>query len=441
MIGRKISQYGIFLKCTGSVVLTCVATVIASPSQTLTTLLSFDYSNGAYPQYMSLVAGSNGDLYGTTYGGGASSAGTVFEITPSGALTTVYSFCAQPNCSDGQAPDWGLVKAASGNFYGTTVEGGVKGYCPASGCGTVFEITPSGALTTVYSFCAQPNCSDGQSPAGTLLWTSSGALYGTTQLGGIISSSCNGSCGTAFSISAGGELTTLHSFDGTDGSEPLGGLVQAQDGDLYGTTFNGGANDNCPTVGCGTVFKMTTGGAVTTLYSFCSQSNCTDGATPYAGLAQGGDGDFYGTTVAGGNTTPYWTGGAGTVFKITPAGELTILHTFTGTDGAAPSAALVQGSDGNFYGTTQYGGTNNSCGSGGCGTIFRMTPEGTLTTLYSFCAEGYPCTDGDLPAGGLVQISDGEFYGSSGGGAHDDGTIFRLIVSLYGCNGRACRVP
>jgi uncharacterized repeat protein (TIGR03803 family) len=421
----------------------CLAMGPASPAQTvtLTTLLSFDYSNGAHPQYMSLVEGRNGDLYGTTYDGGTNNGGTVFEITPSGTLTTLYSFCAQPNCSDGDAPDWGLVKASSGNLYGMTVEGGVNGYCPVAGCGTVFEITPSGTLTTLYSFCAQPNCSDGQSPAGTLLSASSGALYGTTQLGGITSNSCNGSCGTAFTISPSGELTTLHSFDGADGGEPLGGLVQGQGGNLYGTTFNGGANETCPTGGCGTVFKMTTGGSVTTLYSFCSQAKCTDGATPYAGLVQGTDGNFYGTTVAGGEITSYWADGAGTVFKITPEGEVTTLHTFSGSDGAGPTAALIQGVDGNFYGTTEYGGTNNSCGAGGCGTIFKMTPEGNLTTLYSFCAEGYPCLGGDGLTGGLSQTQIGVFYGASNGGAEGYGTIFRLIVSPYGCNGRVCRIP
>lgn len=196
----------------------------------------------------------------------------------------------------------------------------MKGYCPVGGCGTVFEITPTGMLTTLYSFCAQPKCSDGQNPAGPLLWTSSGALYGATGLGGITSNSCNGSCGTVFTISPAGELTTLHSFDGTDGGEPLGGLVQGQDGNLYGTTFNGGANDSCPIGGCGTVFKMTTGGSVTTLYSFCTTANCTDGATPGAGLVQGTDGNFYGTTVAGGETTPFWIDGA--ELKYIPAQQL-----------------------------------------------------------------------------------------------------------------------
>jgi len=404
--------------------------VAASPAQTLTTVVSFDGSNGAFPNSTSLVQASNEDLYGTAQVGGANDGGTVFKVTPLGKLTTFYSFCAQLNCSDGQAPNWGVAKSASGSFYGTTEEGGVKGYCLVGGCGTVFEIAPGGTLTTLYSFCAQPNCSDGQSPNGPLLWTSSGALYGTTQLGGITNNSCDGSCGTAFTVSPAGELTTLHSFDGTDGGEPLGGLVQGQDGNLYGITFNGGANANetyCPTGGCGTVFKMTTGGSVTTLYSFCSQTNCTDGATPYAGLVQGTDGNFYGTTIAGGETTSYWFFGAGTIFKITPEGAFTTLHAFSGTDGGGPTAPLVQASDGNFYGTTRYGGASSFC-AGGCGTIFKMAPEGTLTTLYSFCVEAYTCPNGYFPIGGVIQATNGEFYGNSAGGFYDEGMLFSLAV-------------
>lgn len=407
----------------------CVTTAIFLPAQTFTTLLSFG-SRGQYPQYMSLIqASTGGALYGTTYAGGASNGGTVFEFSPLSSLTiTLYSFCAQLDCSDGQAPDWGLVKSANGNFYGTTVEGGVKGYCFVSGCGTVFEITPSGALTTIYSFCAQPNCSDGASPDGALLWTSSGALYGATELGGITSNLCNGGCGTIFTISPAGKMSTLYSFSGTDGGEPDGGLVQGSDGNLYGTTFNGGTNNTCPTGGCGTLFKMTTGGSLLTLYSFCSQSNCTDGATPLAGVVQGTDGNFYGTTVAGGETTSFWTSGAGTVFKITPAGTLTTLHKFSGADGGGPTSVLVQASDGNFYGTTQYGGTSSGC-SGGCGTIFKITPEGDLTTIYSFCNTGYPCTDGYFPVGGLIQASNREFYGTTTrGGTYNEGTLFTLAV-------------
>jgi uncharacterized repeat protein (TIGR03803 family) len=224
---------------------------------------------------------------------------------------------------------------------------------------------------------------------------------------------------------------TLHSFDGTDGTELSSGLVQGTDGNFYGTTAYGGANNNTTVCsgGCGTVFKITPGGTLTTLYSFCSQSTCTDGIRPYAGLVQATDGNFYGTTVSGG-------AGAGTVFKITPGGTLTTLHSFNGTDGGNPYAGLVQAADGNLYGTT-YGG-----GASGDGTVFKITPSGTLTTLHSF-----DNTDGGLPEAALVQGTDGDFYGTTGSGGanaagcggYGCGTVFKItpsgtLTTLYSFN-------
>jgi len=171
-------------------------------------------------------------------------------------------------------------------------------------------------------------------------------------------------------------LTTLNSFDGTDG-KGANGPVQGSDGNFYGTTEYGGSYLD------GTVFKITPEGTLTTLYSFCSQQNCTDGEGPDAGLIQASDGNFYGTTAIGGAKTSY-----GTVFRITPSGTLTVLYNFCSesgcADGAGPRAALVQASDGNFYGTTWEGGAGTNCASYGCGTVFKIRPDGTLTTLYSF---------------------------------------------------------
>ncbi len=274
----------------------------------------------------------------------------VFKITPTGTLTTLYSFCAQSGCTDGEYPVAGLVQGTDGNFYGTTPEGG------ANGGGTVFKITPTGTLTTLYSFCAQNNCADGANPAAGLVQATDGNFYGTTYAGG-----ANG-YGTVFKITPSGTLTTLYSFCSkggcADGSYPEAGLVQATDGNLYGTTFaatfDGGAN------GDGTVFKITPSGTLTTLYSFSGP----DGANPWAGLVQATDGNFYGTTYAGGAN------GDGTVFKTPLTGILTTLHSFDGTDGAGPEAGLVQATDGNFYGTTFYGGTN------GAGTVFRLVSVG-----------------------------------------------------------------
>jgi len=278
----------------------------------------------------------------------------------------------------------------------------------ANNAGTVFKITPTGTLTTLYDFCSQPNCTDGANYpfTGGLVQATDGNFYGITALGGA-NANCNGgnqSCGTVFKINPTTRaLTTLHSFDGTDGSFP-NGLVQATDGNFYGTAQEGGAN------GGGTVFKITPGGTLTTLYNFCSQTSCTDGSGPMDALIQAIDGNFYGTTARG-----------GTIFKMTPEGKLTTL----GSTCCYLYAGLVQATDGNFYGTTYLDG-----GAYGEGSVYEITQRGTVTTLYSFCAET-GCPDGAAPIAGLVQGTDGTLYGTTlGGGASGDGTIFSLSVGL-----------
>jgi uncharacterized repeat protein (TIGR03803 family) len=280
--------------------------------------------------------------------------GTVFRITPNGVLTTLHHFCSQGGCTDGANPTAGLVQGADGNFYGTTFYGGVRSY------GTVFKITPSGVLTTLHSFCTETGCPDGAGPSA--------------------------------------------------------GLVQANNGDFYGTTDSGGN-------GYGTIFKMTSSGALTTLHRFCSHSGCAGYPN---GLIQAGDGNLYGTTRGLGTSH-------GTVFKMTPRGALTTVYRFCSegppcADGLELNAALVQAGDGNFYGTTSLSG-----GHGG-GTIFRITPGGTLTTLYAFCSQS-GCADGKSPYGGLIQDSDGSLYGTTryggaNGGIEGYGTIFRLSLGL-----------
>src|ERR1022692_3258116 len=390
-----------------AVLVLCATTAIALPAQTLTTLFSFDGTDGAVPQ-AGLVQATNGDLYGTTVSGGANTNGTVFKITPGGALTTLYSFCSLGYpCADGDSPYAGLVQASNGDLYGTTYSGGANRY------GTVFKITPGGTPTTLYSFCSQSGCTDGLAPYAALVQAANGDLYGTTVYGGAAV------FGTVFKIPPSGALTTLYRFCSdspscTDGAAPYAGLVQAANGDFYGTTYSGGANGNY-----GTVFKITPGGTLTTLYSFCSQSGCPDGGEPYAGLVQAADGDLYGTTVYGGANGNY-----GTVFKITPSGTLTTLHSFNGTtDGAPPAAGLVQATNGDFYGTA-------SSGANGYGTVFKITPSGTLTTLYRFCHQTH-CPDGATPYAGLVQDTNGDFYGTTAGpNGYGPGTVFRLSVGL-----------
>ena len=348
-----------------AVLVLCATTAVALPAQTFTTLRRFDKTDGAIPD-AALVQATNGDLYGTTYGGGANGGGTVFKITPSGGLTTLYSFlCSQTNCTDGLDPTAGLIQGTDGNFYGTTPIGG------ANKGGTVFKITPRGTLTTLYGFCSTPYglCTDGEYPGAGLVQATNGDLYGTTFEGG----ANNG--GTVFKITPSGTLTTLYSFCSesgcTDGELLFAGLVQATNGDFYGTTYEGGVN------GLGTIFKITPSGTLTTLYSFCSRSACSDGEYPYVGLVQATNGDFYGTTPSGGANCLYPCGG--TLFKITPGGTLTTLYSFCSqsgcTDGESPVAGLVQATDGDFYGTTAGGGAGH-CSEGsdpGCGTVFSLS--------------------------------------------------------------------
>jgi uncharacterized repeat protein (TIGR03803 family) len=219
------------------------------------------------------------------------------------------------------------------------------------------------------------DCADGEYTYAVLVQGTDGNFYGTTYLGGANDQ------GTIFKLSASGAFTTLHSFDGTDGSEPLAGVVQAANGDFYGTTYLGGSKNE------GTVFKITPTGTFTTLHSFCSQTGCADGENPFAVLVLGTDGNLYGTTLGGGGGK-----GFGTVFKITPSGTLTTLHSFctqsSCADGKFPQTGLVQASNGNLYGTTISGGAY------GDGTIFGITPSGKVTTLYNVCSQS-GCPDGN----------------------------------------------
>jgi uncharacterized repeat protein (TIGR03803 family) len=383
---------------------------------------NFDFTDGGDPS-ASLLQGTDGYLYGTTYSGGSTEEyflGTAFKIAPNGSFVTLHSFCSvyvNSICEDGAAPSGSLLETVDGNVYGTTQGGG------PSSAGIVFKLTPGGVLTTLYAFCTLPDCKDGRTPGYGLIQAKDGSFYGTTLAGG------NG-YGTVFKITPAGALTTLYSFcsrtDCPDGSDPEA-LVQAADGDFYGTTYGGGSQ------GAGTIFKMTAVGKLTTLYSFCFESNCADGASPSSTLVQSSDGDFYGTT-SGGGLSDFCADNCGTIFRITPDGTLTTLYDFcaqTGcTDGETPNGALVLATDGNFYGTTEKGGD-----SGG-GTVFKITPEGMRTTLYSFCPR-LGCSDGDDPAAGLVQDTNGQFYGtaSAGGpgvfcGSSGCGTVFALSAGL-----------
>ncbi len=389
----------------------------------ITTLYSFGISStDTKSPNSSLIKGSDGNFYGVSYKGGANGMGTIFKTTPTGSETVLYSFGGTPN--DGTQPT-GIVQGSDGNLYGTTATGGANGTTSCAnatstcypGDGTAFMVNLAGIETVLYSFGS--SSSDGINPNGGLIQASDGNLYGITRGGG-----ANGN-GSVFKISTVGSEVVLYSFGtngSTDSKTPNAGLIQSSSGNLYGTTIAGGLYSS------GTVFQITTAGVESVLYSF--GVNVYDGTSPYANIIQGSDGNFYGTTLNGGAS------GAGTVFKLTPAGSESILYSFgrSTTDGTLPYSPVVQGSDGNFYGTTYSGGANGtllclgtdtSCYPG-YGTLFMISPSGSETVLYSF-GTGDSSSAGVYPVGGLLQVN-GTFYGTAtGGGTYSSGTIYSFV--------------
>ena len=370
--------------------------------QTFTNLVNFDGTDGSNPFYVSLVQAGDGNLYGTTESGGAFSSGSIFRLTPSGTLATIYSFCSVAACADGSFPLAGLVLGTDGSLYGTTADGG------ASSVGTFYRITTSGKLTTLHSFIS----SEAALPESPLVQAPNGNFYGTSFEGG----AANG--GTVFEVTRTGTVTTLYSFCSethcSDGADPAGGaLLLASDGNFYGVTPFGGDSN------FGVVFKISPTGSYAKLHDFDS----TDGAQPWGSLIQLGS-VFYGMAAAGGASSAC-AGGCGTIFKVTTTGVVTTLHSFILTDGESPVGGLIQGTDGKLYGTTLLGGTS------GDGTIFRSTLAGVVNSLHSFSG-----TDGNQPYGALVQHTNGTFYGASNGGgvlscpAIGCGTLFGEGVSL-----------
>jgi uncharacterized repeat protein (TIGR03803 family) len=338
-----------------------------------------------------VILGSDGNFYGMTPSGGASGMGTVFRVTPTGVGTILWNFGA--NAGDGQQPHGGLVQGADGNFYGVTFYGGTND----SG-GTVIRVTPAGEETVLWSFGAG---SDGRTPIGNLVQGRDGNFYGTTASGGIYG------YGTVFRITPSGMETVIWNFGATpaDGQAPWGGVIEASDGALYGTTTQGGVN------GLGTVYKVTGLNAETVLWSF---GGPPDGQTPYDSLLQASDGNLYGTTLGGGADN----GGVG--FRITPLGAETVLWNFSASTGEAPVGGLIEGRDGALYGATTFQGLGQ-----GSGTVFRATLGGELLVLWN----NFAYDTG--PMAGVIQGSDGALYGTTingGGGVTPtpQGVIFRI---------------
>ena len=335
-----------------------------------------------------LAQGRDGNLYTTSWSGGTNGLGTVYKVTPAGKLTVLYSF----DGTHGSSPWSGVILATDGNFYGTTSSGGT------SEDGTVFKITPSGTLTVLYNFTGG---SDGWSPIAPPIQGTDGSLYGTAKNGGT-------GYGTVYKLTLSGRFTLLHEFAGTDGSTPEANLVQATNGTFYGTTAVGGITGGC---GCGTVFSITSSGKFTLLYNF----DGTHGSTPsYSALVQTSSGKFYATAINGG------TNNDGVIYEITPAGLVTDLHSFTGSDGDIPLVALVQANDGNYYSNAVQG------GSTGNGTLFRISPSGgNFSIQYN-----YVSNDGN-PASPLLQNTNGIFYGKTDHGEPiGDGEFYSFSEGL-----------
>jgi uncharacterized repeat protein (TIGR03803 family) len=315
-------------------------------------------------------------------------------MTPDGTVTVLYAFTG--GATDGIGPRAPLIRAMDGNFYGTTSGGGGA----SGGGGTVFRMTPDGNVAILHAFAGG---TDGQFPETALIQATDGSLYGTND--GDFGS--NG--GTVFRVTSDGTYTVLHDFVvDTDGSFPSA-LVQASDGNFYGTNASGGGLTQ------GTVFQMAPDGTVIVLHAFAGPDGDGASPSPFSGLIQATDGNFYGTTQLGASF-PYYV--FGTVFTMTPAGAVAVLHDFSGDPdslyGVQPAAALVQGTDGNFYGTTP-------APSGG--TVFQIAPDGTPTLLHQFAG-----ADGGGPSA-LLQAADGKFYGTTlQGGPSGLGVVFRLTM-------------
>ncbi len=372
-----------------SILVLLVVVPSAGFAQTETVLHAFSGTDGANPKFANLLIDTKGNLYGTTPSGGAHGYGAVYRIPAGGGENLLYSFTGK---SDGGYPQGGVVYS-HGALYGTTQYGGsTSGECK-SGCGTVFKITGYGKESVVHAFAGPSG--DGALPYGDLVTDAAGNLYGTTSYGG------NLNVGAIFEVTASGWESILYSFaNPPDGAFPTGQLVRDSAGNIYGTTNSGGAS--CVLQGCGTVFELASTGE-SVLHEFGNSTN--DGNFPWAGLVGDSKGNLYGTASGG----QYF---SGIVFKLsrsTGAWKETILYQFTGlADGASPNGGLLLDSSGNLYGTTTGGGAFNA------GTVFRISPTGQESVLYSFTGG----TDGQGPVGSLVADKQGNLYGTTSAGGN-----------------------
>jgi uncharacterized repeat protein (TIGR03803 family) len=424
ILSRDLRQKAFAASLACALIITCTQATLA---QTFTLLYSFTGGADGGTPYGDLVMDAAGNLYGTTYVGGASGYGTVYMLNDSGNQAVLHSFTGR---GDGANPKAGLTMDHAGNLYGTTTQGG-------RGFGTIFKLSRTGSnwiLNTLYSFTGG---NDGAAPSSGVIFGQDGGLYGTTGGGG---SADDGAVyklvppATACkSVLCPWTETVLHSFTGgDDGMFPTGGLIQDAAGNLYGTTTYGGIPDTCGTFGfgCGTVFEYGAGGSYQVLYRFPPTGE--SGLWPYDGLLLDASGNLYGTANEGGDSQcvsdqgQYYS--CGVIFKLDSTRNETVLYAFTGPgdgDGAFPYAALVRDSEGNFYVTTYQGGIAGGCGTGwGCGTVFEFDASGSPHVLYQFPTAG---ENGILPEATLLRGANGSLYGTADfGGINNSGTIFKL---------------
>jgi uncharacterized repeat protein (TIGR03803 family) len=386
----------------------CLSLARPAQAQTLSVIHSFaGHSEGSAP-YAPLVQDAAGNLYGTTFDGGASGTtgcandcGVAYALDSTGQETLLYSF----DKTVGGKSQGGLIRDSKGNLYGTTQIGGDLNCGGGAGCGMVFKLDAAGTLTVLHTFEGP----DGAHPQTALLRDTAGNFYGTTLEGGAVNR------GTVFKIDTTGKETVLHSFRAKDGAWPFSGLIGDAQGNLYGTTeFGGGMTGACGTFGCGVVYQIDRSGHETVLYSFTGGADGSEGGST---LVRDGAGNLYGTTGFGGDLSCFAPYGCGVVFKLDSAGHETVLYSFQGQpDGWNPIAGLVRDPAGNFYGTTLRGGAY------GAGTVFELDTTGKETVLYSFTGG----SDGASPYAGLTRDSSNNLYGTAVGGGRGFGVVFKV---------------